>query len=292
MGWTGKKLLRARLRRRPQLEQLDDRCLLSSVAAIKPIEHHALLEVSRAQALVAHHQRAVAKLEERFAHKAAHHTPRLAKVERPAGSIETGAATAYDPIIEAALARSTYNVDGTGMTVAVIDTGVDYNNPALGGGFGPGNKVIAGYDFADDSSDPMAVYSQHGTSIAGLIGSSDPSDLGVAPGVNIVALRVTDSSNTASLQASPTHCSGSSTITASTTSPRSTCRSRTEATTPRTGSPTTAATGQQVTQLIGQLTAMNIPVIAATGNNFTGPGRGVRRHCCRNDQCYRDRPFG
>ena len=28
--------------------------------------------------------------------------------------------------------------------------------------------------------------------------------------------------------------------------------------------------GQQVTQLIGQLTAMNIPVIAATGNSFTG----------------------
>ena len=58
-------------------------------------------------------------------------------VERPAGSIEIGATTAYDPITAAAAARSTYNVDGTGMTVAVIDTGVDYNNPALGGGFGP-----------------------------------------------------------------------------------------------------------------------------------------------------------
>ena len=42
------------------------------------------------------------------------------------------------------------------MTVAVIDTGVDYNNPALGGGFGPGDKVIAGYDFADNSANPMA----------------------------------------------------------------------------------------------------------------------------------------
>ena len=42
------------------------------------------------------------------------------------------------------------------MTVAVIDTGVDYNNPALGGGFGPGAKVIAGYDFADNSTNPMA----------------------------------------------------------------------------------------------------------------------------------------
>ncbi len=45
----------------------------------------------------------------------------------------------------------------------------------------------------------MATSSQHGTAVAGLIGSDDPSDLGVAPGVDIVALRVTDSSNTASL---------------------------------------------------------------------------------------------
>ena len=48
----------------------------------------------------------------------------------------------------AAETRSTYNVNGSGMSVAVIDTGVDYNNAALGGGFGPGDKVIAGYDFA------------------------------------------------------------------------------------------------------------------------------------------------
>ena len=85
--------------------------------------------------------------------------------------------------------RSTYGVQGSGMAVAVIDTGVDYNNPALGGGFGPNNKVIAGYDFADNSTDPMATSSQHGTSVAGLIGSDDADDLGVAPGVNIVALR-------------------------------------------------------------------------------------------------------
>ena len=50
------------------------------------------------------------------------------------------------------------------MTVAVIDTGVDYNNPALGGGFGPGYKVIAGYDFADDTGQPDgdALAARHG----------------------------------------------------------------------------------------------------------------------------------
>ena len=57
------------------------------------------------------------------------------------------------------------------MTVAVIDTGVDYNNPALGGGFGPNAKVIAGYNFASNTPDPMATTSQHGTAVAGLIGS-------------------------------------------------------------------------------------------------------------------------
>ncbi len=94
------------------------------------------------------------------------------------------------------------------MTVAVIDTGVDYNNPAFGGGIGPGYKVIAGYDFADGTADPMATTSQHGTAIAGLIGSDDPSDLGVAPGVNIVALKVTDDTNTASSASVAGACSG------------------------------------------------------------------------------------
>ncbi|CAF5049990.1 unnamed protein product [Rotaria sp. Silwood1] len=34
---------------------------------------------------------------------------------------------------------------GNGVRVAVIDTGVDYNHPALGGCFGPGCKVAFGY---------------------------------------------------------------------------------------------------------------------------------------------------
>ena len=38
-------------------------------------------------------------------------------------------------------------------SVAIIDTGIDYNNPALGGGFGPGHRVIAGWDFANNDAD-------------------------------------------------------------------------------------------------------------------------------------------
>ncbi|KAG9050739.1 hypothetical protein FS837_002683 [Tulasnella sp. UAMH 9824] len=48
---------------------------------------------------------------------------------------------------------------GKGIRVAIIDTGVDYLHPALGGGFGPGFKVSHGTDFVGDeydgSNDPV-----------------------------------------------------------------------------------------------------------------------------------------
>ena len=40
---------------------------------------------------------------------------------------------------------------GEGAVVAVVDTGIDYNHPALGGCFGQGCKVAGGYDFTGDS---------------------------------------------------------------------------------------------------------------------------------------------
>src|SRR5258706_6983988 len=42
---------------------------------------------------------------------------------------------------------------GVGETVAIIDRGTDYNHPELGGGFGPGHKIIDGYDFRDNTGD-------------------------------------------------------------------------------------------------------------------------------------------
>ena len=32
-----------------------------------------------------------------------------------------------------------------------LDTGIDYTHPALGGKFGPGNKVAGGYDLVGDA---------------------------------------------------------------------------------------------------------------------------------------------
>ena len=37
--------------------------------------------------------------------------------------------------------------DSTPSVLSSVDSGIDYNHPALGGGFGPGFKVAGGYDF-------------------------------------------------------------------------------------------------------------------------------------------------
>lgn len=79
---------------------------------------------------------------------------------------------------------------GTGVTIAVIDTGVDYLHPDLGGCFGSTCKVIGGYDFVHFDSDPMDDngHGTHCASTAAGIGSYP----GVAPGAKILAYKVLD----------------------------------------------------------------------------------------------------
>jgi subtilisin family serine protease len=101
----------------------------------------------------------------------------------------------YAQLVDQDDAASTYpGVTGAGVTVAVIDTGIDYTHPSLGGGFGKGFKVVGGFDFVNNDSDPMDE-SGHGTAVAGVI-AAEPFTLdgvtyqGVAPEANLVALRV------------------------------------------------------------------------------------------------------
>src|SRR5689334_11458595 len=87
-------------------------------------------------------------------------------------------------------------VTGAGTSIAILDTGIDYNHPALGGGFGPGHKVVAGYDYADDDADPMDT-DGHGTGVAGLAAGlpyfyNNQKYQGVAPGADLIALRIDD----------------------------------------------------------------------------------------------------
>jgi subtilisin family serine protease len=91
--------------------------------------------------------------------------------------------------LPSAFANTPYR--GQGYSVAVIDTGIDYLDPSLGGGFGPGYRVIAGWNFVNNTANPMDD-NGHGTVVAGEIGSSDATYSGVAPDVNLIALKVLD----------------------------------------------------------------------------------------------------
>jgi subtilisin family serine protease len=81
-----------------------------------------------------------------------------------------------------------HGVDGTGVTVAIIDSGIDYTHPDLGGGFGPGHKVVGGYDFLNGDADPMDDYG-HGTAVAGIL-AADGEYKGVAPKASLLAYKV------------------------------------------------------------------------------------------------------
>ena len=85
-------------------------------------------------------------------------------------------------------------ITGAGEAIAVIDSGVDYNHPALGGGFGANYKVEAGWDFQSNDANPMSDTYAHGTGVAGVLGANHyvyngVQNQGVAPGARIIALR-------------------------------------------------------------------------------------------------------
>ncbi|WP_055600222.1 type VII secretion-associated serine protease mycosin [Streptomyces aureus] len=79
---------------------------------------------------------------------------------------------------------------GKGVTVAVIDSGVERNNPDLRG------QVLEGKDFAtEESGDQFTDYLGHGTGMAGLIAGTGARDggkgaFGLAPGAKILPVRV------------------------------------------------------------------------------------------------------
>jgi len=84
------------------------------------------------------------------------------------------------------------NITGQGYTVAIIDTGVDSNHPALAG------RYVGGYDYYNGDSNPDDD-NGHGTHVAGIVLSSDANYRGVAPGASYAVLKVLSSSGNGSL---------------------------------------------------------------------------------------------
>jgi subtilisin family serine protease len=86
-----------------------------------------------------------------------------------------------------------FGLTGKGQTVAVIDSGIAWDHVALGRGYGPGYRVVGGWDFTEENDafpyddGPMGF---HGTHVAGIVGSDDPAHSGVSPDVDLVSLRV------------------------------------------------------------------------------------------------------
>jgi subtilisin family serine protease len=103
------------------------------------------------------------------------------------------------------IAQSELGYTGAGIKVAVMDTGIDYDHPDLGGCFGPGCRVAFGYDLVGNAfnADPTsAAYNPvpvpdpdpddcngHGTHVAGIVGANG-AVVGVAPEVTFGAYRV------------------------------------------------------------------------------------------------------
>ncbi len=81
-------------------------------------------------------------------------------------------------------------IRGAGITVAVIDTGVDYTHPDLGGCFAAGCKVVGGHDFVNDDGDPMDDHG-HGTHVAATVAGNGRL-VGVAPDATLLAFKVLD----------------------------------------------------------------------------------------------------
>jgi minor extracellular serine protease Vpr len=102
--------------------------------------------------------------------------------------------------------QSELGFTGEGIRVAVMDTGIDYEHPDLGGHDDPGSRIVAGYDFVGDDfnasvpgsvpapdDDPMDC-NGHGTHVAGIVGADGGPEgsgaLGVAPDVTFGAYKV------------------------------------------------------------------------------------------------------
>jgi serine protease AprX len=109
--------------------------------------------------------------------------------------------TAFDdaiPPVMGDLARQQFGMDGTGIGVAVIDSGV-YNHPDLQSADGTKSRIVYSESFVPGDTSTNDAFG-HGTHVAGIIAGNGRSSqsgydrqyMGLAPNANIINLRVLD----------------------------------------------------------------------------------------------------
>jgi len=83
-------------------------------------------------------------------------------------------------------------IDGSGLAVVVIDTGLDLDHQSFGpdeDANGVADRIVFQYDFADEDA-AAGDASGHGSHVTSILASSDSSRPGIAPGADIIHLKV------------------------------------------------------------------------------------------------------
>jgi serine protease len=109
------------------------------------------------------------------------HPPQRTRLSRQAGSVPTPSPDQW--FLNLLEVSKAWQVNqGAGITVAVIDTGVNLEHPDLKA------NLLPGYDFVDEDNIPQDI-AGHGTHVAGLVAANGKA-LGIAPQAKILPIRV------------------------------------------------------------------------------------------------------
>lgn len=84
------------------------------------------------------------------------------------------------------------SLTGQGYAAVILDTGIDRDHPYFGAdanGNGISDRIVYSYDFADGDAD-ASDRNGHGSNVSSIVGSSNSTHRGMAPGVNLIHLKV------------------------------------------------------------------------------------------------------